>query len=69
MRSMKDPYLCKQDDCDATALAFHDLGAQLSEQTVDVLPLNVGAGGMSKDQFQNAAVLPLQALDGTTLRY
>ena len=56
---MKDSHFFKQDNGNATTLAFRDFGAKLYEQSLYVTPLDVSACGPSKDQFEGALMLPL----------
>jgi hypothetical protein len=70
---MKDPHLFKQDNGNATALAFGDFGAKLDEQSLYVTPLEVSACGPSEDQFERALMLPLHGemvlLTGTDVEH
>ena len=48
---MENTYLAEQDDRHATALSLADLGSEFLEKRFDVLPLDICAGGVSKDEF------------------
>jgi hypothetical protein len=61
MRPMKDPDFSKQHNGHAAALSFSDFSAKFHEQSLNVAPLDISAGGPSKDQFERALVLPLHA--------
>ena len=58
---MKDPHLAEQDNRHATTLSLADLGPEFAEESFDVLPLHIGARGVSKDDFERPLVLPLHA--------
>ena len=51
MWPMENTYLAEQDDRHATALSLADLGSEFLEKRFDVLPLDICAGGVSKDEF------------------
>ena len=63
---MKDTYFAEQDDRYATAFPLADLGSEFFEERFDVLPLDICTGGVSKEEFERALVLPLHAAYGTT---
>ena len=66
---MEDTYFAEHDDRCATAFSIADLGCEFREKRFDVLPLDISTGGVSKDEFQRALVLPLHASYGTTKKY
>jgi hypothetical protein len=59
MRAMKHSHFFEQNNGYPTPFALADLGAQLTEQRLDIAPLDVAAGGASKDQLERALVLSL----------
>jgi len=69
---MKDSHFFKQDNGNATSLAFRDFGTKLYEQSLYIAPLDVSACGPSKDQFEGTLMLPLHGdmvpLTGTDVR-
>lgn len=66
---MEHPHFFKQNYSHTTTLSFADLGAQFYEQRFDIAPLDVPTRGAGEDQFESALVLPLHALNSTTIRY
>ena len=58
---MEDADLFEENDCDAAAFAFNDLGSQAAEESFNVLPGNVRAGRVRKDCFQSSLMGPLHA--------
>ena len=66
---MKYPHFAEQHYCHTTAFAFTDLCAQLPKKRLDVLPLNVAAGGVGKDQLKSSLMPALHDSYGTESRY
>lgn len=60
---MKDPDLAKQLHADARALAFAHRCAQLSEERLDVPPLDIGRGRVRKQRREGLGLLALHGLN------
>ena len=56
---MEDADLFEENDCDAAAAAFTDLASQAAEESFNILPSNVRAGGVRKNCFQSSLMGPL----------
>lgn len=53
---MEDTHFVEQDNRDAASLAFADIGAEPDQECLDVLPVDVRAGGVREDRFQRSPV-------------
>ena len=49
---MEDAYFVEQKNGDTTTFTFTDFGAEATEEGLDVLPGNVGAGWVREDCFE-----------------
>lgn len=59
VRSMEDPDLIEQDNCNSTSFPLRNLCSEFAEQTFNVLPLDVGTRRMGEDRLQRALRLAL----------
>ena len=66
---MKYPHFAEQHHCHTAAFAFTDLCAQLTKKRLDVLPLNVAAGGVGKDKLKGSLMPALHDSYGTESWY
>ena len=59
---MENAHLAEQDYSYTATLAFADFCLEITEQCLNVLPLDIAAGRVSEDQFERALVLPPHGL-------
>ena len=55
---MKDAHLAKQDHGHSASLALDDLSPKVTKESLDVLPLDVGARRVGENRCECARLLP-----------